>query len=70
MVQNLLDLNSFLRVFAQQLLNEVLTIVRNSLPYWVVKRDFLLNGLMSYLLVILAVEWQMTTQHQINYDSK
>lgn len=69
-LKNLVNLHSLGSVLHEELLNEILARGGDILPDRVVEGDLLVNGLAPNFLVVLAVEWQVTSEHQVDDDAE
>ena len=69
-LQHLLNLHTLRAIFDEQFGDEVFARLGDLRPDRVAERDLLVDGLAADLLVVLAVEWQMTAQHQIDDNTE
>lgn len=70
MVQHLVDFQALIPILDQQLGDEILTWGTHVVPHRVIERDLLVDCFASDFFVVLTVEWQVATEHQVDYDAE
>ena len=70
MFEDLVDFEALSSVFDKQLRDEVFALGAHVAPHGMIEGDLLIDGLAPDLLVILTIEGQVSTKHQVDDDAE